>query len=65
MTAETCTDKGCRRSPVQGSKYCEYHLAKRTRKIRPVVGVVVTTLISVAIKTLVPIAIKIVSGRKS
>jgi hypothetical protein len=60
MTAETCTDKGCRRPPVEGSKCCEYHLAKRTRKTRKVVGAIGTALLLI-----VGVAIKIVSGRKS
>lgn len=63
MTAETCTDKGCRMPPVQGSKYCEYHLAKLTRKFRNVVKVVVP--IGAALVPVVGVAIKIVSGRRS
>lgn len=63
MTAETCADKECRRPPVQGSKYCEYHLAERTRKFRNVVKVVGP--IGAALVPVVGVAIKIVNGRRS
>jgi hypothetical protein len=63
MIDQTCASTGCRRPPVQGRKYCEYHLAERTRKARNVLGIL-GTIGTFAVTIVVGVA-KIMSGRKS
>ncbi len=59
MTNQTCASKGCRRPPVPGSKHCEFHLAKSTRRTRDIAGIV-----AVILAVVVGMA-KIIGGRKS
>ena len=52
MTDQLCAKKNCNRPPIQGSKYCEYHLAENTRKTRDTLGIgsIVLAFIGLALK---------------
>ena len=48
MTPETCSKEGCRKPPVEGSRYCELHLAvwgPRLKKIAIALGTGLATVI--------------------
>jgi len=60
MTDQVCAMADCKRPPVQGSKYCEYHLAEQTRKTRNIIGALGVVAIAI-----VGVVWKIMSGKKS
>ena len=58
MTNETCAVAGCRKPPIQGSQYCEYHLAARTQKASKV-GSILLAVLAVA-----GLVVKFIKGHK-
>lgn len=63
MTDITCVSPSCRKPPVAGSKYCEFHLAERARTVRNILSIFGT--ISAVIGAVVVGVIQIIKGRKS